>query len=167
MTTYLLFKSKSGHYFCTPDNLAQQKASDNPKDPSYYVMSFECNDVEKAFETFQVFSTEPEIFSMTHQQLMLEVRKLREGIRKHRDSSKMDLCWYHPELWNLLPEKIDPNPIIPETKEFLKCCAEYRKSLDPLEAEQITAKETEEIHRLSEEARAEDADNYLLVKEDE
>ena len=32
-------------------------------------------------------------------------RKLRAGIRKHRDSTGHDLCWHHPDLWELLPER--------------------------------------------------------------
>mgnify|MGYP001584230843 FL=1 len=71
-----------------------------------------------------------DVFAMTIQQLIDEVVKLRTGIRKHRDSSSHDLCWFVPELWDLLPEKIIPNPNIPPEDEFLKCCKEYRKSLD-------------------------------------
>jgi hypothetical protein len=41
---------------------------------------------------------------MKREELILEVKKLREGIRKHRDSTGHDLCWHHPELWGLLPE---------------------------------------------------------------
>ena len=40
--------------------------------------------------------------------LIAEVRRLRAGIREHRDSSGHDLCWHHPELWGLLPERIEP-----------------------------------------------------------
>jgi 8-oxo-dGTP diphosphatase len=54
---------------------------------------------------------------------------LREGIRKHRDSSGHDLCWFHPELWNLLPEKKNPTPDVPPWDEFMKQCAVYRASL--------------------------------------
>ena len=67
---------------------------------------------------------------MNELQLIDEIVKLRTGIRKHRDSSNHDLCWFVPELWNLLPEKIIPNPEIPPEDEFLKCCKKYRKSLD-------------------------------------
>ena len=44
---------------------------------------------------------------MTREELVLEVEKLRQGIRKHRDSSRHELCWHHPSLWGLLPEKTD------------------------------------------------------------
>jgi hypothetical protein len=32
------------------------------------------------------------------------VKKLRQGIRRHRDSTRHELCWHHPALWGLLPE---------------------------------------------------------------
>ena len=67
---------------------------------------------------------------MTREQLVAEVRKLREGIRKHRDSTEQDLCWHHPALWGLLPEKTDPLPTVPAWPEFLDGCIKYRRSLD-------------------------------------
>ena len=38
---------------------------------------------------------------MNKDQLMQEVKKLRAGIREHRDSTGPDLCWHHPKLWSL------------------------------------------------------------------
>jgi hypothetical protein len=67
---------------------------------------------------------------MSREQLVAEVRKLRAGIRKHRDSSGQDLCWHHPELWALLSEKTDPVPAVPEWPQFLRGCIQYRQSLD-------------------------------------
>ncbi len=67
---------------------------------------------------------------MSRENLIKEVQKLRDGIRRHRDSTKHELCWHHPELWRLLPEKTDPLPVIPEWPEFLNGCIRYRKSLD-------------------------------------
>ena len=55
---------------------------------------------------------------------------VREGIRRHRDSSGQELCWHHPALWNLLPEKTDPLPTVPAWPEFLRGCVRYRESLD-------------------------------------
>ena len=72
---------------------------------------------------------------LDRQQLMDEVKKLREGIRKHRDSSGQDLCWHHPQLWSLLPEKPDPKISIPEWPDFMKGCIRYRKSLEEQEAQ--------------------------------
>ena len=67
---------------------------------------------------------------MTREQLVTEVKKLRRGIREHRDSSLHELCWYHPALWGLLPEKTDPIPVVPEWPQFMEGCVKYRKSLD-------------------------------------
>lgn len=67
---------------------------------------------------------------MTRQELVVEVEKLRHGIRKHRDSSHHELCWHHPALWSLLPEKTDPLPVVPEWPEFMRGCIKYRQSLD-------------------------------------
>jgi hypothetical protein len=46
-----------------------------------------------------------DLFQMTRDDLIEEVRRLRQGIRQHRDSSLHELCWHHPSLWGLLPEK--------------------------------------------------------------
>jgi hypothetical protein len=62
--------------------------------------------------------------------LMDEVRRLRAGIRKHRDSSGQELCWHHPQLWNLLPERASPNIAVPPWPNFLRGCLKYRESLD-------------------------------------
>jgi len=51
---------------------------------------------------------------MTRDQLIAEVKTLRTGIREHRDSSEHELCWHHPGLWGLLPEKTDPIPTVPQ-----------------------------------------------------
>jgi len=62
--------------------------------------------------------------------LIAEIRRLRAGIRRHRDSSGQELCWHHPELWGLLPEKTDPLPLVPDWPQFLRGCLKYRESLD-------------------------------------
>lgn len=67
---------------------------------------------------------------MTRAELIVEVRKLRNGIRLHRDASGHDLCWHHPDLWGLLPEETDPVPVVPEWSKFLEGCIRYRRSLD-------------------------------------
>ncbi|MFL6548711.1 MAG: hypothetical protein ACJ8OJ_08450 [Povalibacter sp.] len=67
---------------------------------------------------------------MTREDLIAEVRKLRTGIRAHRDSSRHELCWFHPALWSLLPDKTDPLPEVPEWPQFLQGCIRYRQSLD-------------------------------------
>jgi hypothetical protein len=67
---------------------------------------------------------------MSREQLIDEVRRLRSGIRTHRDSTGDDLCWHHPALWALLPERTDPVPAVPSWPEFLQGCVRYRQSLD-------------------------------------
>jgi hypothetical protein len=62
--------------------------------------------------------------------LVAEVKRLRAGIRAHRDSTEHDLCWHHPQLWGLLPEKSDPLPNVPAWPQFLRGCLRYRESLD-------------------------------------
>ena len=67
---------------------------------------------------------------MTKQQLIAEVRRLRDGVRRHRDATGHDLCWHHPDLWSLLPETTDPLPVVPDWPQFLEGCIRYRQSLD-------------------------------------
>jgi hypothetical protein len=62
--------------------------------------------------------------------LIAEVKRLRTGIRKHRDSTGHGLCWHHPELWGLLPDSTDPVPRVPDWPQFLRGCLRYRESLD-------------------------------------
>ncbi len=71
-----------------------------------------------------------DLTSMSREALIAEVRKLREGIRHHRDSSGQELCWHHPKLWGLLPAGTDPLPVVPDWPEFLRGCVRYRESLD-------------------------------------
>ena len=67
---------------------------------------------------------------LSREELIAEVRKLRAGIRAHRDSSGQELCWHHPQLWGLLPEKTDPQPTVPAWPKFMAGCIRYRQSLD-------------------------------------
>ncbi len=63
---------------------------------------------------------------MKREQLLREIRRLRAGIRNHRDCTGHELCWHQPDLWNLLPEKIQPHPTIPDWPRFLRGCVRYR-----------------------------------------
>jgi hypothetical protein len=68
--------------------------------------------------------------SLSHEELVSELVKLRNAVRAHRDTSMHDLCWHHPDLWNLLPEKSSISPVVPEWPVFLRGCLRYRQSLD-------------------------------------
>lgn len=67
---------------------------------------------------------------LTKDELIAEAKKLRNGIRQHRDSTKHELCWHHPQLWGLLPEKVEPDLEVPAWPQFLRGCLLYRESLD-------------------------------------
>ena len=68
--------------------------------------------------------------SLSREELVQEVLRLREGIRRHRDSTGHELCWHHPHLWGLLPETTDSIPDVPEWPQILRGCIRYRQSLD-------------------------------------
>ena len=68
--------------------------------------------------------------SMDRDALAAEVRRLRAGIRAHRDSTGHELCWHHPDLWGLLPEPVDPDVAVPPWPRFLRGCVRYRESLE-------------------------------------
>ena len=67
---------------------------------------------------------------LDREQLLSEVKRLRAGIRAHRDSTGHDLCWHHPDLWGLLPERITPDVAVPPWPKFLRGCLRYREALD-------------------------------------
>jgi hypothetical protein len=67
--------------------------------------------------------------TLNRNELMAEVKRLRAGIRAHRNSSGHALCWHHPQLWGLLPEPI-PTDCSPAWPQFLRGCIRYREALD-------------------------------------
>jgi hypothetical protein len=67
---------------------------------------------------------------MSREQLIEQAKKLRAGIREHRDSSGHDLCWHHPQLWGLLPEPVPDDIAVPPWPKFLRGCLKYREALD-------------------------------------
>jgi len=71
-----------------------------------------------------------DLMTMSVQALRDEIQRLRDAIRAHRDSSEHELCWHHPDLWGLLPEKTDPLPTVPEWPVFIRGCVHYRQSLE-------------------------------------
>ena len=71
-----------------------------------------------------------DIDAMDHETLKAEIVRLRNGIRKHRDSTGHELCWHHPDLWGLLPDRVAPAIAVPPWPKFMEGCLRYRRSLD-------------------------------------
>jgi hypothetical protein len=71
-----------------------------------------------------------DLSNLSREELIAEAKRLRAGIRAHRDASGHDLCWHHPQLWALLPERITPDIAVPPWPKFLRGCVKYRESLD-------------------------------------
>ena len=71
-----------------------------------------------------------DVEEMDRDRLVAEVLALRAAIRTHRDSSGHDLCWHHPDLWDLLPEQVEPAIAVPPWPKFLRGCVAYRQSLE-------------------------------------
>ena len=71
-----------------------------------------------------------DLAAMSREHLIDEVKRMRAAIRAHRDSTGHDLCWHHPQLWSLLPEKIEPAIAVPPWPKFMRGCIRYRQSLD-------------------------------------
>ncbi len=84
---------------------------------------------------------------MSRADLLAEAKKLRAGIRTHRDSSGHNLCWFHPELWGLLPDRVNPKPEVPSHAEFLHRCVLYRDSLGKEPKHELTEEEKRAIGR--------------------
>ncbi len=68
--------------------------------------------------------------SLSHEALLAEAKRLRAGIREHRDHSGNELCWHHPKLWGLLPDSATNMPTVPDWPQFMHGCIKYRTSLD-------------------------------------
>lgn len=68
--------------------------------------------------------------TLSREALVAEVKRLRAGIRAHRDSTGHDLCWHHPDLWALLPEPLSAELAVPPWPKFMRGCVAYRASLD-------------------------------------
>jgi hypothetical protein len=73
--------------------------------------------------------SDDDLDTLSRDELAAEVRKLRDGIRRHRDTSGHDLCWHHPQLWGLLPERVEPEVAVPPWPKFMRGCVRYRESL--------------------------------------
>lgn len=71
-----------------------------------------------------------DLSSLSREELIAEAVKLRNAIRKHRDSTAHELCWHHPDMWALLPERAGPAILVPEWPQFMRGCIRYRQSLE-------------------------------------
>ena len=67
---------------------------------------------------------------LAHAALLDEAKKMRRAIRAHRDSSEHELCWHHPDMWDLLPDKQPIEVTVPDWPQFMRGCIRYRSSLD-------------------------------------
>jgi hypothetical protein len=74
--------------------------------------------------------SDEDLDAMGRAELIAEVVRLRSAIREHRDSSGHDLCWYHPALWDTLPEASTARVAVPPWPQFMRGCVAYRSSLD-------------------------------------
>jgi hypothetical protein len=68
--------------------------------------------------------------SMSREQLVDEVIKLRQGIGDQWDNTGHSIYGHHSELWELLPEWSDSVPAVPAWSVFIRARLRYRKSLD-------------------------------------
>ncbi len=68
--------------------------------------------------------------TLSREQLLAVAKRLRAGIRAHRDATGHDLCWHHPDLWQLLPEPSTAALSVPAWPQFIRGCIRYRQSLD-------------------------------------
>jgi hypothetical protein len=55
-----------------------------------------------------------DLYHMSMDDLIAEVKKLRRGIRRYRDSKEMNGRRHPQDLWKLLPEKTDPSTSVPD-----------------------------------------------------
>jgi len=81
-------------------------------------------------ERVENVTMDDDLDQMSHDQLVAEVKRLRAGIRTHRDSTGHDLCWHHPQMWSLLPEEDRAELVVPDWPQFLRGCIQYRTSMD-------------------------------------
>ncbi|WP_324019685.1 hypothetical protein GC090_10520 [Pantoea sp. JZ29] len=81
-------------------------------------------------EEKEVADPDHDLHHMNEEQLLQEIKRLRAAIRAHRDATGHDLCWFHPELWSLLPEQNNSPIQVPDWPQFMEGCVIYRQSLD-------------------------------------
>jgi len=71
-----------------------------------------------------------ELYEQCSAYLAAELIKLRNAIRRDRDSSGHDLCHYRPELWEFVPEgDTSPKRTVPNFLVFMWRCFWFRWNL--------------------------------------
>jgi hypothetical protein len=69
---------------------------------------------------------------MYRSQLKDEVRRLRNGIRQHRDEKGHDRCWLDDQrLYALLNDGVEADMKLPCKPEFLENCDKYWETRQP------------------------------------
>jgi hypothetical protein len=68
--------------------------------------------------------------AMSREDPVSEIKQYRSAVRAYRDSTGHNLCWHHPDLWSLLPEKLTPAVQVPDWPQFMRGCIRHRESLD-------------------------------------
>ena len=72
-----------------------------------------------------------DIFELSISQLREEIQRTRKALRAFRDKSGHELCWLNRgELFRVLPEHKDIEPVIPPRHEFLRECSKYQETLE-------------------------------------
>lgn len=67
-----------------------------------------------------------DVQGMSVDQLRVEVMRLRNEIRQHRDEEGHDRCWLDDQrLYDILPDDKKANFVLPDREEFLENCARY------------------------------------------
>ncbi len=72
-----------------------------------------------------------DLLQMNIGQLCKEVMKLRNALRDLRDQQNHDMCWFNPEIFEILPEgkEKDKTTMVPPACQFIENCAIYRQTL--------------------------------------
>lgn len=82
-------------------------------------------DLEEALRSFSGYSVE-KWMQITYKTMAIEVQKLRDAIRKHRDEKFHDRCWEDDKkLYKTLPEGLKGDQSLPPKEEFLENCKRY------------------------------------------
>ncbi|MEK7583902.1 MAG: hypothetical protein AAB490_01545 [Patescibacteria group bacterium] len=67
-----------------------------------------------------------DVEKMAQGQLRREVKRLRDGLRKHRDARSNSRCWHNDlGLYGLLPEGKKPGKMLGDEKMLLRNCKRY------------------------------------------